>query len=154
MNDGLMYCAQIPFGTPAFDEILALRDRGLRQPLGLAFKSKDIVEEWRDLHFGCYDRQDRLLGTCSYVDSGEYQYKMRQVCVHPYCRGRGVGALMVRKTEEELLWRFDARRIFLHARERSLPFYLRMNYIREGEKFTEVDIPHYFMFKILSDDKS
>lgn len=149
-----MYCALIPFATPAFDEILALRDAVLRKPLQLKFNSLDIAGEWNDLHFGLYDRADCLLGTCSYVYQGRHRWKMRQVCVHPEFQARGFGFTMVERTEQELFQRFKAEFISLHAREESLPFYLRMNYIREGEKFIEVGIPHYFMFKKLNDDKS
>lgn len=149
-----MYSVLIAFATPAFDEILALRHEVLRKPLHLEFSLPDISQEWRDLHFGCYNERDVLLGTCSYVQKGDSSFKMRQVCVHPDCRGLGVGAFMIKRSEEELKERFYARRIFLHARAESLPFYLRMNYLREGEKFTEVGIPHYFMFKTLGDDKS
>jgi len=149
-----MYCALIDFATPAYDEILALRNTVLRKPLNLEFLFTDIRQEWEDLHFGCYSDRDVLLGTCSYVPKDDFSFKMRQVCVHPDCSGLGIGSYMVKGSEQELKSRFHARRIFLHARAESLPFYLRMSYIREGEKFAEVGIPHYFMFKNLSDDKS
>ncbi len=41
------------------------------------------------------------------------------------------------------------RRIIAHAREPAVPFYLRLGYAVEGERFIEVTIPHFTVSKDL-----
>jgi predicted GNAT family N-acyltransferase len=45
------------------------------------------------------------------------------------------------------------RRITMHARESTVPFYERLGYRKLGERFIEVTIPHFIMEKALKDSK-
>jgi predicted GNAT family N-acyltransferase len=73
---------------------------------------------------------------------------MRQVAVDAAIQGRGIGKRMVVYSEsfsKEL--RFAE--MILHARETAVPFYESLSYVKVGEGFTEVTIPHWSMEKTL-----
>ena len=143
-----MEVREIPFGTPAFDEALHLRHLILRVPLGLTFRPADIEQEWDSTHLGIY-RGQRLLGVLTMLPLNDRQVKMRQVAVTEELQGKGIGSMLVRGSER---WAAAAgfAEIVLHAREVAVPFYLRMGYERVGERFEEVNIPHFKMRKRLN----
>lgn len=140
--------AEIPFATPAFDEALRLRHDVLREPLGMEFFAEDIAAEFNQVHLGVYDPNWELLGCLTLKILNENTLKMRQVAVAERVRGRGIGRELVRFSE-----RWAARNGFqtmtLHAREVAVPFYLKLDYAKEGARFEEVGIPHFRMQRSL-----
>ncbi len=141
-----MQTREIEFATPAFDENLRLRNDVLRIPLGMEFYAKDIAEEWSSTHLGCYNELGELMGSLIMKDVGNGQVKMRQVAVAEKFQNRGVGHNMVAASE---VWAKENNfsEIVLHAREVAVPFYLKQNYEKVGERFDEVGIPHFKMRK-------
>lgn len=145
-------CCEIEFGTPEFDEALALRDRILRQPLHLTFSSEQIASEWDSLHLGLYDGSGRLLGCLIMKPINKGLWKMRQVAVDESFQGRGLGQILVRYAESKMIQR-GCKKIELHARDTAVPFYIRMDYKLIGEPFDEVGIPHRAMYKHIYNEK-
>ena len=143
-----MYIAEIEFSTPAFDENLRLRNEILRIPLKLEFYAADIAEEWESTHLGCYDATGNLLGSLIMKPLSDGQVKMRQVAVAEKHQKRGIGKRLVAASE---VWAKTNgfSEIILHARESAVPFYLQQDYQKSGKKFTEVNIPHFKMRKVL-----
>ncbi len=138
----------IDYGTPEFDQALDLRNRVLRVPLGLQFNTSDIEAEWDSHHLAVFT-QDGTVGGCLVMKSiSPSVVKMRQVAVDPQLQGKGIGMQMVRESEK---WakQHGLNKIELHARIEAVPFYLKMNYLKEGDQFEEVGIPHYKMSKSL-----
>jgi len=136
------------FGTPEFDEILALRNEILRIPLGLQFFIKDISTEFNEFHLAARDENYQLLGYLSLKQTSEKKVKMRQVVVASDLQGKGIGKQMV--AFSELFARMNGFDLMeLHARLTAIPFYLKLGYKKVGKQFFEVNIPHYRMEKRL-----
>ncbi len=144
-----MFTMMIRFGTPAFDEALALRNDILRVPLGMVFDVKDIQIEYRDFHFGVYNEGFDLVACLTMRPLADGHIKMRQVAVRADLQRTGLGSHLVRFSET---WaqRQDFNKIILHARDEAVAFYKRMNYNTVGKAFLEVGIQHYFMEKKLT----
>lgn len=78
----------------------------------------------------------------------ERRVKVRQMAVDP-CRQRsGLGRALIRKVERTLE-EHGAERLELHAREEAVGFYEKLGYLRAGERFEEVGLPHWRMEKAL-----
>lgn len=135
----------IPFGSPEYLEVVELRRRVLRIPLGLDFTPEQLAGEGKDLHLAAYEGS-ALVGCLMLSDHGDGVVQMRQVCVAPDRQGTGVGAALVRESEAEARRRGYIR-MMLHARDIAVGFYERLGYGRVGEPFVEVGIPHQEMGK-------
>jgi len=143
-----MHILQAEFATPLYDEMIRLRDRILREPLGLEFTVKDLSSEYKDIHLGCYDDQAQLLGCCVLVDQENGELKMRQVAVDIPFQKKGVGKLLVEATEKYgQLNKFN--KVVLNARKTAVPFYTKLAYKKNGKEFEEVGISHFKMEKEL-----
>jgi ribosomal protein S18 acetylase RimI-like enzyme len=143
-----MYIQQITFGTPDFDEALALRYAVLRQPLGLDYSEAQIAEEWNQYHLAAYRNDGALLGYLNLTPAEHGLVKMRQVAVSPAAQGQGIGAALV-AASETLAREEGFSHMVLHARETAVSFYKKLGYTVEGERFEEVTIPHFKMQKKL-----
>lgn len=142
-----LHCAILHFGSKQQLASIALRDRVLRQPLGLQYDPKDLAAEADEIHIAAIEGE-RVLGVLLFRKKDATTVKMRQVAVDAGQQGRGIGKAMVQFAEN---WCLDNgyRRIELHARDTAVPFYLAHGYRVEGDGFEEVGIPHHFMFREL-----
>jgi GNAT superfamily N-acetyltransferase len=143
------YIDTVDFGTPECDDILQLRYEVLRKPLGLMFDVEDISQEYGDIHMGCYDvNSDELTGCLLLRPITGERIKMRQVAVRPELHGKGIGRFMVTHSEK---WSRDQgfEQMELHARLQAVDFYEKLGYTKKGDMFKEVQLDHYFMYKIL-----
>ena len=136
-------------GSRAHREMIALRHRVLRAPLGLAFTPAQLAAEHHQVHLALW-RNRRVVGTTLLVppdDSGTA--RLRQMAVDPAFAGRGLGRALLRRAEAELAG-WGTVRIVLSARQTARGFYERFGYVAQGDAFTEVTIPHVQMVKLLS----
>ena len=138
----------ISFATPLYDESVALRYDVLRKPLGLTFTEAQLALEWSDFHLAALDKSGQMLAILLLTPQGQTYLKMRQVAVSPASQGRGVGAALV-SYSEDFAKSLNFNRIELHARETAMPFYLRLGYEMDENRFEEVGIPHVKMWKDL-----
>lgn len=143
-----MMVTTITFGTPEYDEAVALRYEILRRPLGLSFTPEQLAEEWDQIHIAAFGPQGNMTGYLNLTPYTEGRVKMRQVAVAATEQGRGVGTAMV-AFSEEVARENGFSTMVLHARKSAVPFYLRLGYTQEGDEFEEVTIPHYKMYKVL-----
>ena len=74
---------------------------------------------------------------------------MRQVAIHHHHQNKGLGSLLINEIENYCV-KNNINEIYCHARDTAKSFYLKNNYVVEGDEFLEVNIPHYKMKKILS----
>jgi len=137
----------VNFGSQLYDEIIELRYEVLRKPLGLFFTDAQLAAERDYFHFGAFDG-DALVGTLQLVPEAHGRMKMKQVAVQQERQGEGIGALLVEAAE------IFAREkgfitMYCHARDLAVPFYEKLGYLRVGEMFEEVTIPHFEMEKHL-----
>ena len=78
--------------------------------------------------------------------------RMRFVAVAPERQSQGIGKMMTIEFEAEAKRR-GLKRVYLHAREKAVPFYLKLGYEVFAEDFIEVGIPHKHMQKFLKTDE-
>jgi len=139
---------EIEFGTEEYDRSIDLRYEVLRKPLGLQYDPEVLALEYQDHHLCAYTEDHLLIGVLLMSEKENGNVKMRQFAVKPEYQGQGVGSALVAFAEK---WARDRHfhRIELHARFMAVPFYLKQNYMIEGEEFIEVTILHRFMYKDL-----
>jgi len=139
---------EIAFGSEDYKKEVELRYEVLRKPLGLVFDPAVLALEGSDNHLCAFTNDHKLIACLLMVPLAGGKVKMRQFAVDPQYQGKGVGTGLVAFAEE---WSVQKgfKRIELNARKNAVPFYLKLNYIKEGDEFIEVTIPHYFMYKNL-----
>lgn len=137
-------CGNVPWGSQAYIQSLALRHEVLRQPLGLVFDPDVFKSETNDFHV-IAKMCDWVVG-CMVLTMSGTELKMRQVAVDPRMQRTGIGTEMV-------MWAEDFAKskgytaMVLHARDAALAFYFNHNYVVVGDGFYEVGIPHHAMRK-------
>lgn len=141
-------CTVLHFGSKQQIASIALRDRILRQPLGLQYDPADLAAESDEVHIAALEGE-RVLGVLLLRTKDATTMKMRQVAVDADQQGKGIGKAMVLFAEAWCLEN-GYRRMELHARDTAIPFYLALGYSTQGEGFEEVGIPHHFMFRDLA----
>jgi len=134
-----------------YRELVELRRRVLRTPLGLDFTAEQLAAEKDDIHIAAYlDGEPVGYVALRAVEGARGAVvQLRQMAVDPNHQGRGVGAQIV-ASAERLAAERGFRRIVLHARETATPFYEKAGYVATGETFVEVTIPHRIMVKPLA----
>ncbi|MBN1622736.1 MAG: GNAT family N-acetyltransferase [Clostridia bacterium] len=145
MND--ITIREIAYGSDDYKKELDIRNKVLRKPLGLDLFTEDMGREPENIHIGAF-MGNELVGCLLLVRENETTLKMRQVAVDDEYRGRGIGSMMVRYTEEYTLQN-GFLKITMHARKTAVDFYRKLGYKPRGEEFAEVLVPHYIMEKIL-----
>ncbi len=131
-----------------YRQAIALRYKLLRQPLGLKFSSTQFDEEAVHIHIVA-KYQNQIIAYLCLIPFNEGLLRMRQVAVKKELQGLGIGRNLVIFSEKIALEK-GFHKIFLHARENVIHFYLKLGYTTTGEIFTEINIPHQKMTKILS----
>ena len=142
----------IKYDTPEYDEMLDLRYRLLRQPLGLAFSDADLIKDRLSKLIGCYDDNDKLIGCCILSQMGSNTVKLRQMAIDSDSQRQGIGAKLLAFAEDKAR-EFGYSFVYLHARKVAVDFYKKYGYNIESEEFIEVGIPHYEMIKNIEETK-
>jgi predicted GNAT family N-acyltransferase len=145
----MLHCSEIEFSTPEYDVAVRIRTEILRKPIGLEFTIEQLSAEWSDTHIACFDARENMVGCLILTKKDQKTLKMRQVAVSKICQNQGVGQSLVAFSEK---WarQNGFGKIILNARETAVPFYLKLNYLKIGEPFEEVGMPHFFMEKKMS----
>jgi N-acetylglutamate synthase-like GNAT family acetyltransferase len=138
---------QIDFGSHEYQQLLCLRLRYLREPLGLRFSEKDLASEESDLHFGVRTTDGLIMGGLALRLDGQ-ACRLRQMLVHPDLRRRGVGKSLLKHAETHCVEQ-NVFHVLMHARLSAKDFYEKCGYRQLGDPFVEVTIPHILMNKHL-----
>ncbi|MGI6008198.1 MAG: GNAT family N-acetyltransferase [Ruminococcus sp.] len=77
------------------------------------------------------------------------EYIVGRIAVVQSYRGRKLGALILKKAEEEIK-KEGGKSVALHAQERAAVFYEKQGYLRYGEPDFDEDCPHIWMRKELN----
>lgn len=135
-------------GDAVHRDMIALRHRLLREPLGLTFTEAQLAAEADHVHLAL-QHDGVVAGTVLLVppDIGGTA-RIRQMAVDPRFERRGFGKLLLHHGEATLL-HLRAATIALAAREHAVGFYGKFGYVGRGEPFIEVTIPHLLMVKRL-----
>ena len=140
-------CRTVAYGSPAYHQTVDLRDRILRQPLGLAFTPEQLAAEKDDLHLTIWSAHT-LAGCLVLTPQPAQTVKMRQVAIDPTYQGQGIGTMLVQYSED-VARKQGYTTMCCHARESAVSFYKKLGYTVKGDVFTEVTLPHYYMEKPL-----
>lgn len=144
-----MICvSEIVYGSEQYRLECALRNRLLREPLGLNLYDEALEKERDFLHFGAFEC-DRLIGCLIAVPLEESLFQIKQMAIETSLQGRGIGRQLMIDVEARLKGE-GVSELLLHGRETALGFYERLGFTKEGERFQEVGIPHYRMRKSLA----
>lgn len=71
-------------------------------------------------------------------------YLVGRIAVLKEYRGKGIGALMMRKTRE-LLAEKGVKEVYLHAQKRATGFYEKQGFVSLGKEDAEEGVPHLWM---------
>ena len=137
----------IQHGRQQYDLAVDLRDRILRQPLGLNFSAEQLAAESTDIHLaGLIDNQ---VGACCVVHKQDDDwFKVRQVAVDNQLQRQGYGKQLMEFVHQHV-GSLGGKHVFCHSRTIAEPFYQRLGYRSVGEYFEEVTIQHVRMEKDL-----
>ncbi|MGQ9425578.1 GNAT family N-acetyltransferase [Gilvimarinus sp. F26214L] len=138
---------EIAFGTREYQDARQLREQILRAPLGKTLSAEDLQGESEQLHFGLFDGQE-LLACVLIKPLPDGCGKLRQMAVTPARQGQGLGAILVRATEEQVRKR-GYHRITLAARATAAGFYQKLGYRIVSDAYLELGVEHLTMEKTL-----
>jgi predicted GNAT family N-acyltransferase len=137
--------------SDAYHQEVALRQEVLRRPLGLDLRDEDLSAEADQLHFGLFDG-DCLVACVVAVPISPSSVKLRQMAVASALQGRGLGRALLQHLHTDQR-RHGCKTIVLHARVSAIGFYTALGYQCEGAVFTEVGIPHRYMWRHLTETR-
>lgn len=143
-----MILKEIEYGTTEHQAMIDLRNKILREPLGLVFTEKDLKREEKDYLIGCYN-ESKLVGCCVLSPIDKNTIQLRQMAVDSNVQQKGIGCRVL-AFAEKLSFERGFGEIYLHARKIAVRFYEKYNYNIKGKEFIEVGIPHYEMKKQLN----
>lgn len=132
---------------PFYQQVIELRQRVLRAPLGLDIRNDDLQAETEQIIF-IYEEDNVVKGCVLLQQYDADTFKLRQMAVDTTEQGKGIGMELVNAADLYAV-NFGKSRIMLHARETAIPFYEKLGYEVIGEPLTEVGLPHRIMEKLL-----
>lgn len=143
----MIYPIIIEYKSKAYDEMVALRYKVLREPLGLTFSEQDLSVDIDDILLGIsVDSSDKISACCILTPQSDQVVKLRQMAVDTTVQKTGLGTSML-GFAEYVAAKKGFEIIELHARKVAVGFYEKYDYKILGEEFIEVGIPHYSMRK-------
>ncbi len=136
----------INHGSPEYEAAVKLREGILRKPLGLIFLPEELEAEKEHIQIAGF-QGDKVISTAVLVPEGK-DYKMQRVVVKEGLQDSGIGSKMMGFCED-YAQKQGMRSIYCHARDSAVDFYLKNNWVAEGDYFDEDTIPHLKMRKAL-----
>lgn len=133
---------------PLYPGWVALRQRILREPLGLRTSEAELEVESNQLHLIALE-ENRVIGGLIVVPLSPEYWKIRQVAIDPFFQGQGLGRQLMERAIGEAGEKGIAE-IVLHSRSNVVGFYERLGFSPVGPEFEEVGIPHRKMVLALS----
>lgn len=137
----------IIFNSKEYELEVNLRNKVLREPLGLMLLEEELRKEINQYHVGAFVNES-LVGCLVLMPLNKEIIRMRQVAVDSEFQGLGIGQKLVLFSEDFSI-KNGFRVIQLNARLSAIPFYLKQGYMLEEGIFNEITIPHQKMKKTL-----
>jgi len=136
---------EIIYKSEDYRQELELRDKVLRKPLGLSLYDENLEKEIYDVHIGAFIDHN-LVGVLILTELNSNEIKMRQVAVDETWRDKKIGTEMVKYAEAHS-HNHGYTTMLLNARMTAIGFYESLGYLKVGEEFLEINIPHSKMHK-------
>jgi N-acetylglutamate synthase-like GNAT family acetyltransferase len=138
-------CKEIDHGSAEYEQTIALRQKILREPLGLQFSEEELLAEKGSFHLTCWS--DGELVACVVLSPlEEKKVRMRQFAVSEDYQRQGIGRILANYLEA-FARELGCREIVLHARESAAMFYQKLGYSKGEDHFIEVTLLHCTMWK-------
>ena len=137
----------IDHGSNEYLQMLNLRDNLLRKPLGLTYSHDELIKEISDTLIVCTE-DEKILGCCILTKLDNNTVRLRQMAVADNLQGKGIGASII-NFAENIARDKGYQKMVLHARDTVIGFYEKFGYAINGLQFTEVNLPHHSMEKML-----
>ena len=134
--------------SPCYMATLLLRNKVLRQPLGLLLTDADLKQDLHSRIYSALNDADELCGSLMADALPANRVKLRQVAVWPQYEGENIGSRLLAFAEERSRAKGN-KAVELNARATAVEFFRKNGYEVEGEVFEEVTIPHFKMTKEL-----
>jgi len=134
--------------SPYFQQVLELRNRVLRMPLGLNLADEDLSEE-NDQFTIIILKEEKVAASLMLKVMGEGNLKLRQMVVDTPFQHTGLGTMLLGYAENFCMLN-NYLDIELNARKPAVEFYKKSGYELIGDEFEEVGIPHVRMEKHLT----
>ena len=134
--------------SPAYKQVLQLRDKILRHPLGLQLSKADTANDANEIIIAAFD-DEQVVGCVQLHPIDAQTIKLRQMAVDYNRQRQGIGTKLVRYAEQ-VAQNKQYSSISLHARKSALEFYKKLDYQVYSSLFMEVGIPHFEMVKMLN----
>lgn len=99
-------------------------------------------------HLTLYDGGGEAVACCRVFSEGPGVWHVGRVAVRRDCRGRGLGAMVMREAEALALGRGGGK-MALSAQEQAAGFYRKLGYVQVGEAYLDEHCPHVRMEKAL-----
>ena len=135
----------IKSGSTEYKEILDLRNKVLRIPLGMDIKNDDLTGEDLCQHLGFYNEEE-MIGCLQIKIIDADVFQIRQMAVLPDHQRRGVGSALLFEAER-IIKEHGGNTVLIESRNYAIPFYEHNGYIAYGEYFNKINIPHKLMKK-------
>lgn len=137
----------VKYKSEDYKKAVKLRNKILREPLGIKMTEDFLAQDEQDIHFGIFE-DDKILVSLTYKIIDETTIIMRQVATDEHLQGKGFGKKLVLFSEKHMAEKGYSH-IILHARNTAVYFYNKLNYTAFGEEFEEVGLPHIKMEKYI-----
>lgn len=145
-----MFFKIIEFESTEYEQMVDLRSKILRTPLGLTFTEKQLEAEKDDILLGSFDEKDNRIKACCILSKvDDSTIKLRQMAVSEEFQGKGIGRKLIAYAEKVAKEK-GFRKIIMNARKSVDGFYEKLGYKVVGDEFIEVSIPHYKMEKTIN----
>lgn len=146
----MIYPRIIDYKSTEYDEMVSLRHKILRKPLGLSFSEEDLQKDEEDLLLTLFmPHSHKMIACCILTPVDSKTVKLRQMAVDDTVQKTKMGTAML-SFAEYVATKEGFNHIILNAREVALGFYQKYDYNVVGNAFIEVGIPHYKMEKYLN----
>ncbi len=137
----------INYESEFYPQVLDLRYKVLRLPLGLELTEDDIIED-RNQYIIIGQYESKVVACLMLKILDKDTVKFRQMAVDPIMQQSGIGTLLINYAEN-FCYLNEYSNVELNSRKSAKGFYLQLGYQPIGEHFTEVGIPHIKMMKVL-----
>lgn len=136
----------IAHNSDEWREAVELRESILRKPPGATFTEEELNDE--ETHIQVVGIQKGKIVATAVLVPEPSDIKMQRVVVQSHLRSQNIGSGMMSYCESQAK-SSGYERIYCHARDNAVNFYLKNGYAGEGDYFEEDGIPHLKMKKDL-----
>ena len=147
-----MHVEVFEHGGPKYELAVALRDRVLRQPLGLQFTAEQLAAESNSIHIAG-TAGGRMIACCVIAPKPDGWFQLRQFAVDFDFQRMGFGRQLTEFAHGQII-ATGGLKVFCHSRDVAIPFYAKLGYQPIGDFFEEISIQHIRMEKQLSQPKN